>query len=160
MKAASAKEIKQELMARSPKELLNLCLRLSRFKKENKELLTYLLFEVEDEEGYIRSVKITIDETFDQININRYYYVRKSLMKILRMIKKYSRYSLKKETEVELLLYFCSKLMELDPYIRRNRSFKNFYDRQIIKIEKTIPSLHEDLQYDYGLKLEDLKINR
>ena len=49
MKTAAVKDIKQELLQRSPKELLALCLRLSRFKKENKELLTYLLFEASDE---------------------------------------------------------------------------------------------------------------
>ena len=43
MKAVSVKELSQELLNRSPKELRDLCLRLSRFKKENKELLTYLL---------------------------------------------------------------------------------------------------------------------
>jgi len=37
MKAVSQKELKQELSSRSTKELLELCLRLSRFKKENKE---------------------------------------------------------------------------------------------------------------------------
>jgi len=44
MKAASSKEIKSALIEQSPTQLTELCLRLARFKKENKELLTYLLF--------------------------------------------------------------------------------------------------------------------
>ena len=42
MKAATVKEIKTELENLSPAALLPLTLRLAKFKKENKELLTYL----------------------------------------------------------------------------------------------------------------------
>ena len=68
MKAASLKEIKTELNQRSTQELLELCLRLSRFKKENKELLTYLLFESEDESDFIQRIKNKEDEEFETIN--------------------------------------------------------------------------------------------
>ena len=64
MKAATVKQIKDELSERSPKELLEYCLRLSKFKKENKELLTYLLFEASDEESFIHSIKNEMDEQF------------------------------------------------------------------------------------------------
>ena len=57
MKAATITEIKKELKFKSSEELALLCLRLSRFKKENKELLTYLLFESEDEEAFIKGIK-------------------------------------------------------------------------------------------------------
>lgn len=103
MKAVSVVTIKKELKHRSEEELMELCLRLSKFKKENKELLTYLLFEAHDESGYIETVKAEIDVQFQQINTNSYFYIKKSVRKILRNIKKYARYSLKKETEVELL---------------------------------------------------------
>jgi hypothetical protein len=76
MKAVTVKELKEELSFRSPNELRELCLRLSRFKKENKELLTYLLFELSDEVSYIESVKKEIDEQFDQINRASYYYIK------------------------------------------------------------------------------------
>ena len=57
MKAVSVATIKKELQFRSSEELTELCLRLAKFKKENKELLTYLLFESHDETGYIETVK-------------------------------------------------------------------------------------------------------
>ena len=79
------------------------------------------------------------------------------MRKILRLIKKYSRYSLKKETEVELLLYFCKKLKAFSPSIKRNVTLTNMYERQIASINKIISSLHEDLQYDYALEMEELK---
>ena len=157
MKAVSVVTIKKELQHRSTEELMALCLRLAKFKKENKELLTYLLFESHDESGYIETVKQEIDEQFENINTDSYFYIKKSVRKILRNIKKYARYSLKKETEVELLLYFCYTLKDFEPSIKRNVTLTNIYERQILMIKKIVATLHEDLQYDYNLELEELE---
>lgn len=156
MKAVSVVTIKKELQHRSSEELIELCLRLSKFKKENKELLTYLLFESHDEIGYIETVKHEIDEQFELINTNSYFYIKKSVRKILRNIKKFARYSLKKETEVELLLYFCQKLKHFKPSIKHNVTLTNIYERQILIIKKIVSTLHEDLQYDYKQLLDEL----
>jgi len=137
--------------------LLELCLRLSRFKKENKELLTYLLFDSSDEQAYIESVKREIDEQFEQINRTSTYFIKKSSRKILKNIRKYIRYSQKKETEVELLIYFCSKLNQFNPPIHKSTVLSNLYDNQIASIRNKMLCLHEDLQYDYGRELEELK---
>lgn len=156
MKAVSVVTIRKELKHKSNEELAELCLRLSRFKKENKELLTYLLFEADSEEGYIETVKEEIDEQFEDINTNSYFYIKKSVRKILRNTKKYIRYSLNKETEVELLLYFCKKLKTMSPSIYRNTTLTNLYERNMEAITKKILKLHEDLQYDYNIEIEDL----
>ncbi len=156
MKAASLKEVKTELNHKSHQELMELCLRLSRFKKENKELLTYLLFEYSDEEGYIESIKTAMDKEFDTINTDSYFYMRKSIRKILRLIKKFIRYSQNKETEVELLLYFCKRLKDFEPSINKSKALVNLYNRNIDFINKKVALLHEDLQYDYQLELESL----
>ncbi len=157
MKAASVSQLKKELQHRNPEELLTLCLRLSRFKKENKELLTYLLFEAHNEDGYIETVKEEVDELFMEINTSSYFYIKKSVRKILRNLKKYIRYSGKKETEVEFLLYFCQKLIGFRPSIKRNTVLLNLYNRQLTQIEKKIMLLHEDLQYDYSEVLKELQ---
>lgn len=156
MKAESVVTIKKELKHRSHDELMQLCLRLARFKKENKELLTYLLFESHNEEDYIQSIITELDDLFENINTNSYFYMKKTIRKILRLIRKYARYSLKKETEVELLLYFCEKLENLNPSIFKNKTLTNIYNREIIKIQKIVSTLHEDLQYDYNEKLRML----
>jgi DNA repair photolyase len=156
MKAVTLREIKKELNTLSTQEIQDLCLRLSRFKKENKELLTYLLFESHNESGYIESVKGYMDVEFEVINTDSYFYMRKSMRKILRNVKKFVRYSLKKETEVELLLYFCEKLKHFKPSISRSVQLQNMYNRQLLLAKKIISGLHEDLQYDYNLMLEDL----
>ncbi|PHS04069.1 MAG: hypothetical protein COA88_14445 [Kordia sp.] len=156
MKAVTVKEIKTELSHRSHDDLLKLCLQLSKFKKENKELLTYLLFESENEDSFIKSVKLEIDEQFDLINTKTYYFIKKSVRKILRIIKKYIRYSKQTETEITLLLYFCEKLKNFKPSIRKNTVLLNIYKRELANAKKKTLLLHEDLQYDYGLEIENL----
>ena len=157
MKAATIRELKQELSNRSQRELVELCLRLSKFKKENKELLTYLLYEASNETAYIENIKREIGQQFELINTSSYYFIKKSVRKILRSIKKYIRYSKKKETEAELLIYFCSELKRKSPSMERNITLHNLYKRQVAAINKSISSLHEDLQYDYLIELDELK---
>jgi len=156
MKAVTVKEISQELFNLTPKELRDLCLRLARFKKENKELLTYLLFESADEASYIESVKKEIDLQFEQVNKKSYYFIKKGLRRILLNTGKYIRYSHSRKTEVDLLIYYCSKLKKFTPSIQRNTALRNLYLRQIATIREKIGSLHEDLQYDYELEVEAL----
>ncbi len=156
MKSATVKEIKTELNECSHQDLIELCLRLSRFKKENKELLTYLLFESANESQYIDHVKNEVDEQFTLINVTSHYFIKKSVRKILRTIKKYIRYSKNKETEIELLLHFCKKLKDFEPPITTNTVLMNIHNREITSIKKKITLLHEDLQYDYHLELQNL----
>lgn len=155
MKAVTVKHLKTELSNRPNDELIELCLRLSKFKKENKELLTYLLFESQNEDTYIQSIKSFIDEQFEIINRDSYFYIKKSIRKILRLIKKFARYSLKKETEVELLLYFCQKLKDFSPSIKNNVTLTNIFERQLLLAKKIVSTLHEDLQYDYNLVINE-----
>jgi len=156
MKAATVRELKLELNNCSQQELVALCLRLSKFKKENKELLTYLLYEASNEDDYIAEVREEITKEFGLINTSSYYYIKKSVRKILRVSKKYIRYSGKKETEVEILLHFCSELKNMRPSIRNNNVLLGIYERQIASIKKIITTLHEDLQYDYEQMLDAL----
>lgn len=156
MKTATIKQLKDELSYKSQSELKELCLQLSRFKKENKELLTYLLFEAHDEETYISSIKSQIDIQFSEINTNSYYYIRKSVRKILSQVKKYIKYSKKKETEAELLLYFCKSLKEYHPSFTRSQRLKGIFETQVRVIKKAIDKLHEDLQFDYKYELDNL----
>ncbi len=157
MKAATVSELKQELKHRSAADLVELCNRLARFKKENKELLTYLLFEAHDEKGYIKSVKDEIDFQFSEIpKGNSLYLQKKSVRKILRTTNKYTRYSGEKTTEIELLLYYCQRLKNSGIAIHNSTALTNLYQSQLKKIGKLLPALHEDLQYDYQRSLDEL----
>ena len=149
MKAATITELKKELKYRSQEQLLDYCLAMARFKLESKELLTYLVFESENETAYIQSVKSYMDLEFSQINTASYHYIKKSVRKILRQVKRYIRYSKKKETEAELLSYFCTKLKDIKPSITKNKVLTNMYNTQLRLAKNAIAKLHPDLQYDY-----------
>ena len=154
MKAATIHELKEELQKTSAAKLLEINLRLARFKKENKELLTYLLFEENDESAYVQGVKAEINFQFSEIAMdNNLYLIKKSLRKILRHTNKYMRYSGLKTTEIELLLHFCLQLKLSAIPIHKSVALTNLYDMQLKKIKKIIPTFHEDLQHDYEKQL-------
>ncbi len=156
MKAASIPELKLELSNIPAEQLADLCIRLAKFKKENKELLTYLLFEAFDEQAYIENIKADILQQFEEINTSSIYFVKKSLRKIIRTLNKYIRYTGLSETEAKLLLFFCVTLKNSGIPIERNPVIKNMYLNQLKKISKAIATMHEDLQYEYARELEQL----
>ncbi len=156
MKAATLNEIKQELTNLPSTRVLELCLRLGRFKKENKELLTYLLFEAHNIPEFIENSIIEIETQFKTINTSSVYFVKKSLRKILRLINKYSRYSGLANVEIDLLIYFCTKINELKSSFKTNPVIFNIYQFQLKKINKVLATMHEDLQYDYQKQLDEL----
>ena len=156
MKAASISDIKQELTNLPPQQILDLCLRLAKYKKDNKELLNYLLFEANDEQTYISNVKTEMEDAFAEINQSNLYFAKKSLRKILRNTAKHIRYTASKQAEVELLLHFCQTLKYSGIPLKNSTVLNNLYQFQLKKVAKVIATLHEDLQYDYLKELNQL----
>ncbi|NVO01825.1 MAG: hypothetical protein HXX09_03915 [Bacteroidetes bacterium] len=156
MKSASINELKKEIETLPPNGVIEVAIRLAKFKKDNKELLNYLLFESHDELSFINKIKLTIDELFEEINESNLYFVKKTLRKILRIVNKNIKYSGIKQTEAELLIYFCTKLKSSTIPYQKSPVLNNLYNNQIKKIQKTISLLHEDLQFDYSEEIKDL----
>lgn len=155
MKAATVNEIKKELKTLDPDILQELCMRLAKYKKENKELLTYLLYEAHNEQSYIAVVKEDVDELFNELpSRSNLYYVKKSLRKILRFVNKQIKYSGIKETELELRIYFCVKVMEVKIPLKEGTVLYNLYQQQLKKIYAIIVKLPEDLQLDYQREIK------
>ena len=149
MKPATIQTIKEELSNLPAARVLEVCLRLAKYKKENKELLSYLLFEAQDEHAFIESAKNEIDEYFVAINSNNAYFIKKSLRKILRVISKYSKHTGSKQSELDMLIHFCKAVKKHHIPYTKNTALNNIYERQIKKINALVPLLHDDLQYDY-----------
>jgi hypothetical protein len=154
MKSATIQEIKTELKTLPAPQLIELCLRLAKFKKDNKELLTYLLFEAADESSFIATVKKEMDEGFSELPKPNLYLTKKTLRKILRTTSKQIRYMAAPQAEVELLTYFCRKVRNTRIPIQDSPVLNNLYRQQLKKVQAIIATLHEDLQYDF---LRDLK---
>jgi hypothetical protein len=156
MQPASISQIKDELKEQPASKLVEYCLQLAKYKKDNKELLSYLLFESHDEKGYIEKVKEEVSAEFETINSSNLYFAKKSIRKILRIANKHIRYAASKEAEAELLLHFCATLKNSGIAFEKSTALNNLYLSQIKKIEKTIAAMHEDLQYDYRKELNRL----
>lgn len=156
MKAASVSEIKTALKECSSAQITELCLRLARYKKENKELLSFLLFEASDLEQYINSVKDETDELFKDVNTTNLFWAKKTVRKILRIINKHIKYTGSKTAEAELLIHFCKTLKGSKVGYTKSPALLNLYNNQLKKIDAAIGSFHEDLQHDYLKEREKL----
>lgn len=142
-------DIKKELQFHDKDSLVELCLRLARHKKENKELMAYLLFEADNEQTFIDNVVAESGFMFSQLPSNNYQ-MAKSMRKILRLLNKYIKFMGSKQAEIEFLLSFCRNYVQ---YADRRGSYKPLrliLTRQLEKIRKAIAKLHEDLQFDYS----------
>ena len=159
MNSVTLKDIKTELSRVHPTRLLELSILLAKYKKENKELLTYLLFDSYDEPAYILSVKSGIDEMFMELNRNNSYIAKKGIRKILAFANKQIKYSGSKQTEVEILIHFCKKLRKAGISMPMNSALGNLYWRQVQKIKKSLGTLHEDLQFDYSEEVGHLGLH-
>ncbi len=156
MNPATISEIKRALSQLNIDEIAEMCLRLAKYRKENKELLTYLLFEADDQALFIKHVKEEIDRQFSQMNHSNIYLAKKTIRKVLRNTDKYIKFAASKQVEVEILMYYCKSLKDSGLPWQKHPVTYNIFNRQIAKIEKAIQSMHEDLQYDYGQELEKL----
>jgi len=149
-------DIKKALKHCSREELIELNIRLAKHKVENKELLHYVLFDAQNETQFVEQIKNFINDEFAEINTKNYYWMRKSIRKVLKNIKKYIRFSKNKDTEIELLLHFLAQMLQLQPDVMKDKRLRNLYERNLLMVDKKISGVHEDLQYDYQLQREKL----
>ncbi|HRI79543.1 MAG TPA: hypothetical protein PLR06_08405 [Cyclobacteriaceae bacterium] len=159
MKPAPINDIRKELARVDEKRLRELCNRLARYKKENTELITYLLFEADDETAYVKNVKDEMEEQFGLLVIEKnLYFLKKTIRKILRTVNKQIRYSGIKETEIELRVHFCSQLKSSGIPFIKSPVLLNLYNMQLKKINAVLGKLPEDLQYDYRQAIDGLSL--
>ena len=156
MNSASINEIRKALSSVEPKLIQALCLRLARYKKENKELLNYLLFEAEDEPGYIQAVKSEMDELFKEVANKNLYLAKKVLRKILRYANRQIKYSGLPQTDLELRIYFCEKMLAQKLPLTTGTVLYNLYQQQLKKIDTVLAKLPEDEQGDYTRSIKKI----
>lgn len=158
MKPEKLGDIKKELLSRSVQELTDICLRLAKYKKENKELLNYLLYDAAEPLEYSNQVKLFLEEEFKNLQ-KHYYYSTKSLRKIIRLINRHAKYTASKQVELELSLWFCDNFLLYADLRTSHKPLQGLLTRQFEKISKLIPKLHEDLQFDYKQEFETLLLD-
>ena len=117
-----------------------------------------MIFESDNEANYIAAIKADVDEQFELLNTSNLYVAKKGLQKIVRSVSKYIKYSGIKQTEIEVLIYFCRMLKESGIRITQSPVIENMYYRQLTKINKAVATLHEDLQFDFQQEIENLSL--
>ncbi|WP_143525181.1 hypothetical protein [Labilibacter marinus] len=148
--------IKKEL-EQMPKELIvEHCLRMAKYKKDNKELLNYLLFEADNELDYINTIKEEIETEFLSIDKNTFYYTKKNIRRILRVVTKHIKHSGKKETAIELLICFCLNMQNCGVSFKESKVMVNLYERQVKNINKALNTLHEDIRIDFEDDIDNI----
>ncbi len=157
MKAASLIQIKKELETISPQKLMALSLRLIKFKTENKELISYLLFDEDDQSGYISDIKFEITALLADIKILPPYMVKRTFRKCIKLITKYAKYMGSKDAEAELLMHFCRTVNQHGISRYTYKAVLNMYWSTLLKVHKMLPSVHEDLRVDYENEIEQLQ---
>jgi hypothetical protein len=152
MKAATISQLKKELVKLDHDELLDVCVRMAKFKVETKELLTYLLMKAEDEFGYADDLCNEIDQHLNQPGRIH----KKTLRKLVRWMDKSLRFSGDKETELHVRIHFCRRIKSMSISFGNCRVSANMYATQLKKIDKAIEKVHPDLQYDYNQQMSGL----
>jgi hypothetical protein len=148
-------DVKRELTHLDKNTLVELCLKLTKFKRENKEYITYLIFNADDKNAFANKIKAEIDEQLALLKSkDSPYLIKKGLRKTLRIINKYIKIIGEKNIAIELLLYFCAQVKQHELLKSRNSVLYNLYNMQTKKINTLIKTLHEDLQSDYLKELE------
>ena len=156
MNVAPLSKIKKELELYYPSVLQQLLVRLMKYKKENKELINYLIYMADDEPQFLKEIKLEMDAEFAEIKKSHWFAAKKRIQKTVRTNSKYIRFSADERTETEIRLYFCKKMRELPQTLLKQRVIAAIFIRQLDYLRKSISQLHEDLQYDYNAELEKI----
>ncbi len=155
MKAEKLTDIKKELTHKTGKELIELTLRLAKYKKDNKELLSYLLYYAEDPMQYAEALKTELEPEFQAFQ-KHHYYSTKALRKILRTLSRHIKYTASKQVEAELLIWYCRNFLKYADLKTSHKPLRMLLIKQLEKILKALPKLHEDLQFDYRQEVGEL----
>ena len=157
MNISTIQELKQELKELPHKKLVELCLSLAKYKKDNKEYLSFELFNAGDRAGYIKQLKMEMDEQFEEIQkLNNLYFIKKALRKVLRMLNKYCKYLDEKSDTAELFIYFCRKIKETKTPVHKSVMLQNLWKGLVKKVNTSIDFCEGDLQADYQRELENV----
>jgi len=157
MEITSLARLRKELRSMPQDELAELCIRLARYNKDNKELIHYLLFEAQDEAGFVVKAKNMVTEAIAATNLSSGHLAKKSIRRGLRLTDRYIKLSGHQDTTLELLVHFCECFRDVGKVLLRAKVLHSLYHRVLVRIDKAHAALHEDLQFDYAERIAELK---
>jgi len=156
MKPATLVQIRKELETISPQRLMALTLRLIKLKSENKEFVSYLLFDEDQLSEYLADLKFEISEVLDCASFSQSLIAKKALRKCQKSITKHARYMGSKDAEAELYMFMIRKIHEKGINKYTHRTIQIIYLRCIERVKKLLPNIHDDLRGDFEIEIQNL----
>jgi len=156
MQIPSLAQLKKELSYLPEKELIEVILELSKFSRDNKSFLFFKLNEKDNPGLYVEMAQEDLLVEFQNSRSDHYYYAKKSAQKIRRKMNKLLKLSKVKTDQIEVILFFCEQLKENGFLDHQHAVLDNLYQMQLKKAVKLIDGLHEDLQFDYEGRVDEL----
>ncbi len=156
MEIPSLAALKKDLGFLSEKELVLLLTDLAKFSRDNKAFLYFKLNERNQPQLFVDSVKEDLNGAFQLANTRNYHLAKKSAQSIRRKLNQMLKLGKNKADQAELILYFCEQMKEYGYLDFRHPVIDNLFAVQVGKAQKLIAGLHEDLQSDYGFRIEAL----
>jgi hypothetical protein len=149
----------KEELDKKDQVILKLTEQLFEFKHthKNENTVSAISYSNNQKNKSKENIKLEIDTYFENLVVFSFSNMLKKLRKALRIANKYIKFSGSKNVEVAVLIYLCIKIK---PFTLQTTStaLLNLYNRQIIKIDKALLKLEEDLQYDYKTDIEAIQI--
>jgi hypothetical protein len=156
MQIPSLAQLKKELSYLPEKELIEVILELSKFSRDNKSFLFFKLNEKDNPGFFVEMAQEDLLVEFQNARSDHYYYAKKSSQKIRRKMNKLLKLTKSKTNQIEVILFFCEQLKENGFLDHQHTVLDNLYQMQLKKAVKLIDGLHEDLQFDYEGRVEEL----
>jgi len=153
---ANLNTIKKELIECEKKQLIEIITRLCRFKLDNKSLVSFLLFDAENEPEFVKEAKLQIDDLIEESKYFNFYSTKKRYRKIATLITKYVKFTNKTESEIELRLHLVKTFTENKSELKTYLYFKKALSKQLEKVDKLMKKIHEDLQFEYEEEINNL----
>ncbi len=155
MIAEKLNELKKDLANCTDKQLVDHLLSLARLKKENKEMLSYLLGYGGRPLEYGEVYKSLIDDCFTDISENPYF-AKKTLQKIKRIISKYYRFTSSRQGEAELYAHFLEGFCKHIHPDTRHKQVLGIGIFALKKLNAIAAQVHEDISGDVLKELDRL----
>ena len=79
-----SESLKKEIQEMPPDLIARFLIRMAKFKTENKEFLSYLIYKAYDQQSFIEEIKEEINQQFKNLNKKNLYLSKKTIRKALK----------------------------------------------------------------------------
>jgi hypothetical protein len=148
-------DLKKILEAKEKSELESVILKLYSNNKDNKSFLEIYFSSESDSSLLLDDLKSKVEALFFNLSLNNYY-VKKQMLANQKKFNKYLMMVSESNNQFELVYYFLKLSIEHQVDVECYPATETVLMNQIKKVKKLCSKLHEDLQFDYFERVNNL----